>query len=197
MGSTFGMMGAVSCGTPPAAGGFGVLAGLSGILGVTMPKDKPAETLEGQDVRGSLSKMVDKAFDASIDHVNKVLKAIYTDGLQEDIPESLIKQSWSAEAVRALGDGQWIVDTPTFNLEALGNHLAHQMKQELAWQMLRLRTARPRHHQNQPKLKPVLCPQRRLERGQKRVLQPRPYHRSRRRRRRALEGRSRRVRRRN
>jgi hypothetical protein len=37
------------------------------------------------------------------------------------------KETWQYEALRALGDGQWLMDNPTNGLSDLGAHMVKQM----------------------------------------------------------------------
>jgi hypothetical protein len=37
------------------------------------------------------------------------------------------KETWQYEALRALGDGQWLSDNPTHGLSELGAHMVKQM----------------------------------------------------------------------
>ncbi|ORY09175.1 hypothetical protein BCR34DRAFT_589537 [Clohesyomyces aquaticus] len=143
MAAAFGSLSGLSFPSGPLSGGLAAISGVSALIADTQ-QESVQQTIDAADVRGSLSAMVDKAFDAGNDGVDNIIKAMYNGGPQEpltfieNIPKAMQKEFWSTEALRALGDGQWLNDNPTSGLQDLGNHMAHQMKQALAWQMLRI-----------------------------------------------------------
>ncbi|KAF2864721.1 hypothetical protein BDV95DRAFT_600281 [Massariosphaeria phaeospora] len=137
MSSSFGLLSVVFGSNPITSAFFGGVSGLAGIISSSIPHNiKP--TLDAADLTGSLSGLVLQAFTAASTGIDKALMAIFSDGPPEDIPQAMRSQAWLSASVQALGNGKWILDKPTEDLPALGQHLAHQMKQVIAWNMIRM-----------------------------------------------------------
>lgn len=88
MGAAFGSLSGLAFASGPLAGGLGAISGISGLIANTQQKT-PKQTIDQADVRGSLSQMVDKAFDAGNQGVDKIIKAMYTGGNQMVLFSSL------------------------------------------------------------------------------------------------------------
>lgn len=83
MSASFGGLSGASFMVPWASGAFGAFGGLLGVVANSKKNDEGDQPIDGADVTGSLAQMVDDSFDAANGHIDKVLRAMFSNGPQE------------------------------------------------------------------------------------------------------------------
>ncbi|PGH07394.1 hypothetical protein AJ79_06296 [Helicocarpus griseus UAMH5409] len=130
---SLGVVAGAGAANPVWAGFFGILSGLSSILGNTAFKPKDEDNQE------KLAQQVKNTFKQGIQYCDKLAAAVYgkPGAKQSDIPKELHSQTFKNAAIKTMGEGKWLVADPVKGLKEGMDMFYFRMKQQLAWQMIR------------------------------------------------------------